>query len=260
MAASICEHVEAENAPLTTSGGNALPASEYGWSRVDPLDEDTHSDAVIQTTDRALVRLAVAATETGARFEREGLEFDAAAWMMAPRDIFDGRAAIEACMERQGFQRNLLLHGLQLGLDADPQAVDALLEDDAGGQTSGDLANNDGNRPHPNELSARVDLMAWSDPQLRTCWLDTQRGGVRIFAFFAVVSERPEDIVDRVIGRFGKSAAQVADFRVGYDHSTPLGVAMISDALADTLALCSSDPRSPLAEGLDVLVEQRFKA
>lgn len=33
---------------------------------------------------------------------------------------------------------------------------------------------------------------------------------------------------------------------------------MISDAMADTLELAAADPGSPLASGLDVLVEQRF--
>ncbi|MCV0387768.1 MAG: hypothetical protein K5821_15390 [Nitrobacter sp.] len=201
--------------------------------------------------------MAVAATEVGARFEREGLEFDAAAWMMAPRELFDGRAAIDACMEREGFQRNLLLHGLQLGLDADPKAIDALLADDHEEPAEFDGLNR---VSQPDELILKADHSTDPDPQLRTCWLNLEQGRVRIFAFLAVVSDRPEDIVERVIGRFGKDAAAGATFHVGFDHTTPLGVAMISDALADTLALCAGDPRSALAEGFEVLVEQRFKA
>ena len=251
-----CDHASTFNtgAPVSVRPGSLLP--EIMWSALDPLEEDATTDIVIETTDRSLVRLAIAASDVGARFEREGLEFDAAAWLMAPRTLFDGRTAIEACMEREGFRRNLLLHGLHLGVDAEPAAIEALLDDD-----DEKTATTDG---HDCEAEPDRDVSAEArgepDPQLRTCWLDLERAGVRIFTFWALVSDRPEDIVERVVGRFGKEAAATASFSVGFDHSTPLGVAMVSDALADTLALAACDPRSPLAEGLDMLIEQRFKA
>jgi len=229
---------------------------EIMWSTLDPLDEDAASDVVIETTDRSLVRLAIAASDAGARFEREGLEFDPAAWLLAPRTLFDGRAAIEACMGREGFRRNLLIHGLHLGLDADPLALDALLDDDEPETEMADVR--DGESEADREREVR--LPSEPDPQLRTCWLDLERDGIRSFTFWALVSDHPEDIVERVVGRFGREAAGSASFRVGFDHSTPLGVAMISDALADTLALAACDPRSPLAEGLDMIIEQRFAA
>lgn len=257
MTAITCENPSTELVHSLVPLESAVFVEPGDWSKIDPLDENTASDRIFQASDRSLVRLAVAATEVGARFEREGLEFDAAAWMMAPRELFDGRAAIEACMERAGFQRNLLLHGLQLGLDADPEAVDALLVDDHEEPVEFHALDGVSN---PDELALETDHSTDPDPQLRTCWLNLEHGRVRIFAFLAVVSDRAEDIVERVIGRFGKDAAAAATFHVGFDHTSPLGVALISDALADTLALCACDPRSALAEGLDVLVEQRFKA
>jgi len=256
MTAINCDHVSTFSTGASASiRANGHPP-EIIWSALDPLEEDAPSDIVLETTDRSLVRLAIAASDAGARFEREGLEFDPAAWLMAPRTLFDGRAAIEACMHREGFRRNLLLHGLHLGLDANPTDIDTLLDDGDGETATTEVHDVE------DKTVRDVDAVAKGepDPQLRTCWLDLERDGVRIFTFCALVSDHPEDIVERVIGRFGKDVAATANFRVGFDHSTPLGVAMISDALADTLALAACDPRSPLAEGLDMLIEQRFKA
>ena len=251
-----CDHASTFSTSIAASFGTDDLSPEIIWSALDPLGEDAASDTVFETTDRSLVRLAIAASDAGARFEREGLEFDPAAWLMTPRTLFNGRAAIEACMEREGFRRNLLLHGLQLGLDADPTTLDALLSEND--EETAKTVVHDGGNETDREVDA--DAPREPDPQLRTCWLDLERDGVRVFTFWALVSDRPDDIVERVIGRFGKEAAVTADFRVGFDHSTPLGVAMISDALADTLALAACDPRSSLAEGLDMLIEQRFKA
>ena len=40
--------------------------------------------------------------------------------MLAPRRLFRGAAAIEACLERDDCMRAVLLHGLSIGLDAAP--------------------------------------------------------------------------------------------------------------------------------------------
>lgn len=64
-------------------------------------------------------------------------------------------------------------------------------------------------------------------------------------------------LVERIIGRYGSCAAD-AEFAVGFDQTASWATAMISDAMADTLALAAADPGSPLAAGLDVVVEQRF--
>ena len=59
-------------------------------------------------------------------------EPDPVAWLLAPRALFGGRRPLDACQDRTGFLRAALLHGLSLGLDADPQEVDALADDDVG--------------------------------------------------------------------------------------------------------------------------------
>ncbi|TVV76252.1 hypothetical protein [Sphingomonas solaris] len=104
-------------------------APDAAFPLCDPLEDDSPDDALLITSARRLQRLAIIAAETGARFARDGIAHDAAAWMLAPRRLFGGRPAITACMERPHFGRALLLHGLSLGLDAEPADVDDLLAD-----------------------------------------------------------------------------------------------------------------------------------
>ena len=114
------------------SGPARQPVSRRHTSRssiayADPLDRDHQDDVVITMTERQLIRLLFVAAETGARFARERIELDPAAWLFAGRRLFHGRAAVVACRERDAFVRALLLHGLSIGLDASPEAVDALV-------------------------------------------------------------------------------------------------------------------------------------
>ncbi len=97
----------------------------------DPLDPDCVGDFPVVTTRRRLVRLALVATETAARFQREGGDHDPMAWMLASRELFEGRDAIEATLELSNCTRAILLHGLGLGLDADPAVIDDLAAEDA---------------------------------------------------------------------------------------------------------------------------------
>ncbi|MBD8640260.1 hypothetical protein IFT71_12320 [Sphingomonas sp. CFBP 13733] len=96
----------------------------------DPLDPDTGEDLPLLVTRRRLIRLALVAAETGARFQRDGLEHDPVAWMLTPRALFEGRDGIEGALDLEGCLRAILLHGLAIGLDADPALIDDLLADD----------------------------------------------------------------------------------------------------------------------------------
>jgi hypothetical protein len=98
---------------------------------LDPLDADLLSDPPMTLSQRQLGRLVFIAAETGARFEREGVDVDAVGWLFTPRVLFDGRQALVACKEREAFIRAILLHGLSIGFDADPVEMDALLTDHA---------------------------------------------------------------------------------------------------------------------------------
>jgi len=103
----------------------------------DPLEKDLAGDDRIAMTRRRLVRLALVACETGARFERDGVRHDPMAWMLAPRRLFGGRSAIDACLELEGCNRAIVLHGLALGLDADADEIDDLLADEPGDVAEG---------------------------------------------------------------------------------------------------------------------------
>lgn len=232
----------------------------------DPLDPDASDDVAVATTSRRLIRVAIAAADAGARFAREGREQDPAAWMLTPRDLFDGLPPIEACQELGHFARSVVLHAVGLDLDADPDVVDALLSD----EDEDDDADDDGAADGADggsclKRSAGQDPLGSESveallprPELLTCWVDCMDGGSRVFAFCAIVTDRPADLVERVVGRFGAAGASTATFACGFDHTTAQATAMISDAMADTLELAAANPGSPLAAGLDVVVEQRF--
>lgn len=98
------------------------------WA-LDPLENN--SGGMLAVRRVALVRIACVAAETGARMQRDGLAEDPVGWMVSPLALFDGRPPIEACMERSACSKAILLHGLGLGLDADPAVIDRLLFDDA---------------------------------------------------------------------------------------------------------------------------------
>lgn len=108
----------------------SVPTGVLGPWDVDPMAPDEPTDALVTTTRRRLLRLSIVATEVGARFTSEGIGHDPAAWMLTPRDAFDGARAIDACQDLRGFERAVLLHGLGFGLDADPCMLDSLLDDD----------------------------------------------------------------------------------------------------------------------------------
>lgn len=110
------------------------PSIDDGTQRdvayLDPLDGDLQSDARLDISHRELGRLLFIAAETGARFQREEADHDPVAWLFSPRALFGGRAAVDACKERLPFVRALILHGLSLGLDAEPAELDELLTDE----------------------------------------------------------------------------------------------------------------------------------
>lgn len=99
---------------------------------LDPLDDedDESTGAASPLRDVELLRIALVAIETGARFQREGIDIDPLAWMVTPRRMFAGRPPIEACVTADACSRAILVHGLGLGLDPDPEAIDVLMTND----------------------------------------------------------------------------------------------------------------------------------
>ena len=104
------------------------------WA-LDPLEDE--SGGILAVHRVALVRIACVAAETGARMQRDGLAEDPVGWMVSPLELFEGRAPIEACMELSACSKAILLHGLGLGLDADPAVMDRLLFDHSASLESG---------------------------------------------------------------------------------------------------------------------------
>jgi hypothetical protein len=215
-------------------------------SMPDPLDPDLPTDEIVVTSTRGLARLALAAAETAARFARAPhLDVDPMAWLMAPRRLFDGRAALRACLERESCVRTVLLHGLEIGLDADPAEMDDLIDEDTDHEGGGDGGSDEvGNGP----------------PRLWTGYLVVEHGGERLHAFDAVVAATRMEAERRLRVRHGPEVADGLDLVEGFDPSLPLAEALLSPAVADMLEQVAEDPASPLAHGLSVSVEQRFSA
>lgn len=220
--------------------GLGLPVIPY----VDPLDEDCADDAMLLVTHRSLLRLALVAAETAARFERERIDADPMAWMTVPRRLFDGQTAIEACLGRTEAIRAILLHGLSLGLDAEPADIDALASDDEGERGCDAL--------HDVESDIK------GAPRLWTTFHVEKQGRGTVQAFEALIANDSLEAKAQLRERLGMTLVDRLDIVEGFDASLPLVESLLSPALADMLEQVAGDPASPLADGLAISVQQRF--
>ena len=228
---------------------------------IDPLDHDEADDGIVMTTTRGLIRLALVAADTAARFEREAVGHDPVAWMIAPRALFGGRSAIEACTTREDCLRAVLLHGLSIGLDADPMTLDALMADDDEDEDEGEPFDCS-DAPHEEDRDD-FDHRGRADeerPRLWTSFLVDERAGGTIQAFDAVVAEDRAEAETRLRARHGPAIAEAIEITEGFDPNSPMAEALVSPAVADMLEQVAADPGSPLAKGLSVYIEQRFAA
>lgn len=246
---------------------------------LDPLAEDAVGDEAVTTTRRALGRLALVASEAGARFERDRIPVEPMAWMLAPRAVLGGEAPIDACLSLDGCERALIVHRLGLGLDADQGVVDELrdegIEEEVGdgddeedGGSQGAMPDGRGSADRDRsatERGGRRDEGPWSGtaargptPRLYTAamvWSDDVRS---MHAFHASVGGSVAEVRTRLCDRFGHTIAGMADIAEGFHDDDAFVEAMVSPAIRDMLGLIASDPGSPLAAGLDLNVEQRF--
>lgn len=213
----------------------------------DPLDEDALGDAPLLTTRRSVIRVALAAAETASRFAREGTGHDAMAWLTAPRRMYGGATAIDACLDRDACLRTVLLHGLSLGLDADPEDLDELADDGFDDRADGgrdDVADGEGGRR--------------AEASLYTCAIACRTASGFLQSFDAVVAHDAAAAAEAFAVRRGVPHVDVAEIDEGFDRSHPLAVALLSPAVTDMLIQVAAEPWSPLAAGLSVSVEQRF--
>lgn len=231
---------------------NARPLSPATWSYEDPLDPDRPEDDVVVTTKRGLCRVAMVAAEVGGRFQREGLEHDPMAWMLAPRDLFRGGAAIEACLGRDDFLRATLLHGLGLGMDAEAEEIDELLEEDV--TDDGRRTENESGRATLSEPFGG--LMAGR--HLFTAVIAYMDEDISLHAFHASLAERAEEVVDRLIARHGLTLAAKATIVVGMDAADATVTDLVSPSTMRLLRQIERDPEAAFADGLVIDIEQRF--
>ena len=270
------------NLPVRTTVAATFPMYE------DPLDEDASSDRAVAATRRGLTRLALVAAETGARFQREGVGHDPMAWLLAPRRLFGGAIAIEAVLDRTDFMRALLLHGLSIGLDADPRTIDGLAgdclsddhvdtpgvtgcncglgcncgeggdEDEGGDASDPDEGADDGWYESAGDTSGG--RSATAGRRLFTATLVHDDGRTTLQAFHASVCSDAFEATGRLAQRYGVHAAADAEVSEGFDPSSTFAEVLVSPALGHMLTLVAAEPDSPLAAGLDLNLEQRFAA
>lgn len=195
----------------------------------DPLGEDRSDDPQSSLSDRELARVVFVAAETGHRFAREGRDVDPAAWMYSPRQLFAGARPLEACMTRHGFVAAMLLHGVWHDVDAHPAVIEGLLNGEHGGAPSV-------GRPL---FSAFV-----SSPDEAT-----PRHG-----FYATAAADHVEARTRLMLRIGRSAADAAELRSGFDSDDPRARMLLPGILLQFLARMNA---SAAPEGLEVLVDYR---
>lgn len=233
---------------MTISGTKAASAGAQALkaSPGDPLDADSPFDDVVITTSRALCRLALVATETGARFQREAEPHDPMAWLLAPRRMFGGSTALEACLDREHFLRALLLHGLSLGLDAHPDEIDGLLDDPVDDRVVG--------------RRRRGTSRAVARSRLYTATVLRSTSGTMLQAFHASVAPSEEEFRAKLEERFGPAAADRAEIRVGFDPAAPIVLALVPPPVAKVLGKVERESAAPAYGNFAVTIEHRLEA
>lgn len=241
------------NAMVLSSGMSADAQARGGAATtyLDPLDHDEATDRPVITTRRGLTRLALVAAETGARFQREATPHDPMAWMLAPRRLFDGEPAVDACLERDHCLRAILLHGLALGLDASPRTIDALIADGPGDDPDGPWPGSEGRGVSGGSLGGRR-------MRLYSAVIVVARGGELLNAFHASVAPSAAVVRERIRARLGSVAATQAVIRLGVDPDSPATIGMVPPAILATLMRGGRRGRWPMAAGIDVTVEERL--
>ncbi|WP_294195532.1 hypothetical protein [uncultured Sphingomonas sp.] len=217
----------------------------------DPLEPDLPGDMEVVTTRRAMCRVATVAAEAGARFQREASSVDPMAWMLAPRRMFDGASALEACLDRDHFVRAIVLHGLSLGVDADPETLERLVT----GRDSGGTPRL--SRPRRGRSGKRRSGAKGSLYCATICW---EGDGVMLQAFHASVARHPAEVVQRLRARFGEDVIELAEVREGFHPCAPLAIALVPGAVAELLRTVERDSDAPRYATFCYDAEQRLEA
>lgn len=221
----------------------------------DPLDDDAPDDELVLTTRRALVRVALLASETGARFQREALNYDSMAWMLSPRTLFDGRAPIDACQDVEACRRGIVLHGLSLGLDAEPSFVDDLLAED---DEKRDRRHLFGLRPSPEFRRSR--RKPTPRARMYTATIVDTRDNRMMQVFHASIARDVDEVRARLASRFGPDVAGLADIRQGVHVASPPVIALVPQAVLELVRGVEQNSAAPHARHFAVDIEMGIRA
>lgn len=236
---------------------NPIIATTAITALLDPLDADLPDDEIVLTTRRAICRVALVAAETAGRFQREEIAYDPMSWMLAERKVFDGSAAITACLNRDACMRGILVHGLGLGLDVDRAAIDALMAADDGFEDAefSHLYGDD------NSGAWRVRRKTGRATKLRlyTATIADTRDNVMLQAFHASIARSVGEIRSRLAGRYGPDVADAADIRLGLHVSLPLVVALVPAAVTEMITMVQRESSSPKARTFAVDIQQSIR-
>ncbi len=226
----------------------------------DPLDEDDGADELVVTTRRAIGRVALVASETAARFQRESVDHDPMAWMLASRAVFDGAAAIDACLDRDACMRGILVHGLGLGLNVERSAVDALLASDDDDSDEHEFRYLHGDRTGHRGKGKRGKSGRVTRVRLYTATIVDTRDNLMRQVFHASLARDAAEVRSRLAGRFGPDIADLADIRLGVHIASPPVVALVPEPVLELIRRMERDCAKPYARTFAVDIEMGIQA
>lgn len=238
-------------------------AIDCDWARdiaLDPLGSDQPDDTLVLTSRRAISRVALVAAETAGRFQREQLTLDPMAWMLAPRRVFDGRSALDACLERDECMRGILVHGLGLGLDVERDAVDVLAAQDDDDEFDDGLDDHEFRYLYGMPMANGARGPRKARLRLYTATIVTTSERVMVQAFLACVASSRKEVATRVASRFGPALAEHAEIRAGFHPASPLVLALVPAAVSDLIRQVETECSGPQPRTFEFEIQQRIRA
>lgn len=261
MEAIVAERIDARTGlDNTTRAAIPNPASRTGALFPDPLDEDDAGDEIVLTTRRAIGRVALVATETASRFQREAMEHDPMAWMYSPRSVFDGAAAIDACLDLDSCLRGILVHGLGLGLDVERPVVEALLASEDDDFDELEARHLYGNRPSRRGKADAGRAGRTSRVRMYTATIVDTRDNRMSQIFHASMARDATEVRTRLAGRFGPDVAELADIRLGVHVSSPPVMALVPQAVIELIRNMERESFKPHTRTFAVDIEMGIQA
>lgn len=224
---------------------------------IDLLEPDKPDDQTVVTTRRAISRVAMAATEVGGRFQREHIPYDPMAWMLAPRRMFDGRSAIDACLEPDHCLRTMLVHSLGLGLDPDPDALEMLAARDEDEDDEDDEIV----WPDPAPASDNTDWPVgdFESPRLITATICYSDDHLMINAFHASFVSDPQQVLGYLEDRYGVDVLPAVRLRQGYYPADPMVIALVPFPIAEMILKIEAEEHPRPNGDFTVDIEHRIE-